>query len=147
MSCSRTFLGVIKASVFLPATCTYRTFEQGAYSPLLVDNGFPIVDNGLFSHGGARAAGGGQRQAASRFYVYSPIWQAYLAGNSSNCVASNSCPCLDEETAGTGCAKQGQLLRSRPDGMSWFRNKLEEVSSQSHAKQSGKVMSLKSDWL
>ena len=102
---------------------------MAAYSPLLTDNGFLVIDNGLFSTSGVSARLGGPNWTATRHYFYhTPVWQAYLASNSSGCGTtggSNSCPCLDRDA--WGCAQQGQLLSLRPEGFGWYRTATKQV--------------------
>ena len=71
---------------------------------------------------------GDPKRGFAGYLSYTPVWQRYLSGNSSNCIQSaGSCPCLDQ---GAPCVKQGNRLQNMPDEVSsWYSNELFKVSS------------------
>ena len=92
---------------------------------MLTDAGLPIVDGVMVT---ANFAYDNDYSVFTNWYKYAPVWQAYLTGNSSNCVAT-SCPCLDGKTP--LCTKEGDSL-TLGNGLSWFREKLNDVSTKAH---------------
>ena len=97
---------------------------------MLTDAGVLIVDGVMVT---ANFANDGNYNVFSSWYKFTPVWQAYLAGNSSNCV-SILCPCLDGKTP--VCTKEGDSLVSLGgNGLSWFRQQLQDVSGNDHGCQ------------
>jgi len=96
-----------------------RSYEAGAYSPLLTDAGNLIVDGVMAFYTSGRGAADPKRAIAG-YLSSAPVWQRYLSGNSSNCIqqSAGSCPCLDQ---GAPCVKQGDALQNMPDKVSsWY---------------------------
>jgi hypothetical protein len=86
-----------------------------------------VVDNvmAFYTTAGSNAD---PRRGFGSYLSYTPVWQKYLAGNSSSCIESpGSCPCLDKAEP---CVKQGDALVSLPDGssMSWYATESFKVS-------------------
>jgi hypothetical protein len=96
---------------------------------MVTDAGLLIVDGVMVT---ANFANDGNYNVFSSWYKFTPVWQAYLEGNSSGCSvgstsSSSSCPCLDGKTP--VCTREGDSLVSLgTSGLSWFRQQLQDVS-------------------
>ena len=105
-------------------THSSRSYEGGAYAPLSTGAGMYVIDNVMVFYTGAPANGDSRRGFAS-YFSYTPVWQRYFSGNSSNCLQTpGSCPCLDRREP---CVKQGDTLESMPQITSWYSNELFKV--------------------
>ena len=117
-----------------PVTAVERKNDVGAYTPLLLDGGLPIVDDVL-----AYTVSGSPHplKQLGDYYRHAGVWQAFQAGDAAGCVSQpGSCPCLDD-----GCTQEGKALKAMAEGLSPFYAQLLAVKDAATAAGRRKV-----DW-
>ena len=112
-----------------PVTAVERKQDVGAFTPLLLDGGLPIVDGVV-----AYTVSGAPHplKQLGDFYRQAGVWQTFLTGDAAGCPNQPaSCPCLDDP-----CTKEGTQLAALADGFSPFYSQL--LAVRNAAKASGR---------